>query len=269
VKTPTRILKKTALCGALLTAGSLWAFARQSPLASPTTRPSQATGLTSFEGREQPLRKYVPDSRSFQDEKYIAITDAGDGTVRMTLRYFPDWWDADRDKASKDRQRAEVKGLGPHQKTGQTFEYDTTWRTDPTFKGTGRFCHIFQLKATDGSDGPPLVTLSILSGVGNACVQYCTSKSGFHIARTFSWKPGDWTHVAIRIKTATDKTGEVLASVNGDPFKGVSDLAIYRPKSDDYRPKWGLYRGIDKDLPVGESWVEHKDISARQVQTNP
>ena len=62
--------------------------------------------------------------------------------------------------AEKDRQRAEVKGLGPHQKTNQTFEYSMQWRTNPEFVGINRFCHIFQLKATDGDNGAPLVRFS-------------------------------------------------------------------------------------------------------------
>ena len=122
----------------------------------------------------------------------------------MTLRYHAgDWWDSDRDKQDTSRQRAEVKGLGPHQKPGDTFEYGTTWRTNPEFKGTDRFCHVFQLKATDGDDGAPLVVLSILGEPGKAEVRYWSGDAkGFSKVREIAWKPDTWQTIRIRIKTS-------------------------------------------------------------------
>jgi hypothetical protein len=57
----------------------------------------------------------------------------------------------------------------------------------------------------------------------------------------------------------------VLVSVNGDDFQGAKAVALFRPDATDYRPKWGLYRGTTPKLPAGESWVEHKDASARKL----
>ncbi|HTQ30661.1 MAG TPA: hypothetical protein VMI53_05570, partial [Opitutaceae bacterium] len=104
-----------------------------------------AENLRSFEGIEEPELRYVIATGKFVYDPYLNITDAGAHTVRMTLRYNRDWWDSDRDRVDTTRQRAEVKGLGPHQKPGETFEYATTWRTDPDFHGSDRFCHVFQL----------------------------------------------------------------------------------------------------------------------------
>ena len=41
------------------------------------------------------------------------------------------------------------------------LEYSFDFRTDPTFQGTSNFCHIFQLKATNGDDSPLLATISL------------------------------------------------------------------------------------------------------------
>lgn len=252
-----------ALVGVLI----LGAAAKPTPLADEGGGTvHRATGVKSFEGMETPNIKWVVAENKYDKDDFVHIADAGENTVRMTLRYFPQWWDGDPATKSKDRQRAEVKGLGPHQKDGETFEYQTTWRADPDFKGGGRFCHIFQLKATDGDDGAPLVTMSILEGNRDACVHYWPGKSrGFKMVRAFHWKPGEWMTVAIRIKTSTKEDGEVMVSVNGDAFQGVQNVAVYRPQSDDYRPKWGLYRGISDNLPTGESWIEHKNVSARKL----
>ncbi|HUB66443.1 MAG TPA: heparin lyase I family protein [Candidatus Methylacidiphilales bacterium] len=226
-----------------------------------------ATSLKSFEGIEEPTIKYILDDDKFEQDDFVNITDQGNGVVRMTLRYRAgQWWDGDRDRKEKDRQRAEVKGLGPHQKLGDTFAYGTTWRTDPNFQGGDRFCHIFQLKALNGDNGAPLVTLSILPGLGNACVHYWSGNSkGFVMVRQFTWQPATWETVKIRIKTSKDADGFILVSVNGDDFKGVQNVSVYRPEGDEYRPKWGLYRGVDAKMPFGDDYIEHKNASAEKL----
>lgn len=218
-----------------------------------------AENLRSFEGIEEPELRYIIATGKFVYDPYVNITDAGDHTVRMTLRYNPGWWDSDRDRIDTTRQRAEVKGLGPHQKPGETFEYATTWRTDPDFRGSDRFCHVFQLKATDGDNGPPLVVLSVLDGVGHAGVRYWPGSSkDFIPVREFSFKPGDWQNVRIRIKTSEQADGEVMVSVDGDKFQGVTGVRVYRPEASDYRPKWGLYRGLTRGMALHDDWVEHR-----------
>jgi hypothetical protein len=225
-----------------------------------------ATNLAGFEGIEEPVVKYMTAQKKFVPDDFTNITDVAAGTVRMTLRYNAGWWDGDRDRHDTTRQRAEVKGIGPHQRPGETFEYATTWRTSTNFYGTGKFCHVFQLKAVNGEDGPPLVTLSILAGASNCCVHYWSGNArGFTNVRAFHWSPGVWENVRIRIKTSATRDGEILVSVNGDEFLGVTNVAVFRPDATEYRPKWGLYRGTDKNLPPGESYLEHRNASARKI----
>lgn len=236
---------------------------------TPALRADTAKKLKDFEGVEEPTLRYLVPTGKFVPDDYVNIRDAGEGTVRMTLRYHAgEWWDSDRANQDTSRQRAEVKGIGPHQKTGDTFEYGTTWRTNPEFKGTDRFCHVFQLKATDGDNGAPLVVLSIMKEPGRAEVRYCSGTAkGFTKVRALTWKPGEWQTIRVRIKTSPQAEGEILVSVNGDEFQGVNKVAIFRPDATGYRPKWGLYRGIDKDrsMAMGEDWVEHRNASAQKL----
>jgi len=222
-----------------------------------------SVGLKSFEGIEEPVVRYVVADGRAESDSFVNITDQGGGVVRMYLRYRDAWWDGDQSTNRRDRQRAEIKGLGPHQKDGETFEYGTTFRTDPAFRGWGRFCHIFQLKATDGSKGPPLVTLSIMPGTGAGALQFDSGRGGFRVARAFTWSPGEWETVRIRVKTTTHDDGELMLSVNGDEFQGVKGLPIFRPQSTEYRPKWGLYRGIVAGMH--DDWVEHKNAVAHKL----
>jgi hypothetical protein len=122
---------------------------------------------------------------------------------------------------------------------------------------------VFQLKAVDGDRKPPLVVLSVMEGQSRAAVRFCSGRSrGFRVAREFAWKPAAWQTVRIRVRTSAGDDGQVLASVDGDAFKGVTGVPVYRPDATRYRPKWGLYRGTGRDLRLGDDYVEHKDVSA-------
>jgi Polysaccharide lyase len=237
-----------------------------------TARSSQgaivsATSLSSFEGIEEPTVIYHPSTATFTADSYANIVDEGAGMFRYTLRYQPnlDYWDGDRATTNTDRQRAEVKGLGPHQETNQTFEYSFDWRTDSNFIGTTSFCHIFQLKATNGDDSPPLVTLSLSTNNTGRLQLWSGTAANSTVARTFSYADNVWEHADIIIHAATDNTGFVEASLNGDPFKGLFNLPVYRPDATDYRPKWGFYRGINSNLFVGTNYVEDRNVTAQAL----
>lgn len=213
---------------------------------------------------EEPLVKFFPVNGTFvaDAEDFANIVDLGGGTFRMLNRFNAEWWDGDRDTLNKDRQRAEVKGLGPHQRHGETFEYATTWRLNAGFRGTAGFCHLFQLKAINGDSGAPLVTLSIRGDVARV---EATSATARFVAREFPWKPGVWQTVRIRVTTSPGEDGALLVSVDGDAFAGREGVALARPAADAYRPKWGLYRRASVGAPMSDDHVEHKDVSARKL----
>lgn len=225
-------------------------------------RATTATGLSSFEAIEEPLVKYFPATGKFMPDDFVNITDLGDGTFRMAHRYNAEWWDGDRDTKNKDRQRAEVKGLGPHQFDGETFFYTTTWRTNPKFRGTAGFCHVFQLKATNGDAGAPLVTLSIH---GDRATVEANPVGEKIMAREFPWKPGVWQTVRLIIKTSRLANGVLLASVDGGPFQGRTGIELSRPEASEYRPKWGLYRKAVVRAPLGDDYVEHRAVRAQKL----
>lgn len=248
-----KILK---LCGGLAIAA----------LASSSALAVTASTLSSFGGREEPTVIYRVSSDSFANDSYVNITDRTGGRFRMELRYRKgDWWDGDRNTTSEDRQRAEVKVLGSRQLPNQTFDYQSTWRTNNSFlKGT-RFCHIFQVKGYGGGDiGAPLVTTSIDSNSA-ASVRYCSgTQSGLTAARTFGFTIGSTITVRIRLKVSTS-SGELRASVNGDSLAGKTNLPMYRPNAPEYQPKWGLYRGCDSNQPFGDNYLEHSAVSANRI----
>jgi hypothetical protein len=227
---------------------------------------SMATTLASFEGSEEPTVLYFPGSQSFRSDGFVNMTSPSAGLFHFELRYrykTDGWWDGDRDTTNDDRQRAEVKGLGVHQRNNQTFEYGTTWRTSRG--GAGKFWHVFQLKATDGDDAPPLVVNSIQSSSGAAFRYWPGDASNFIVARTYTFAVNTFTTIRIRVRTSISANGEVRGSVNGDALAGATNVAVYRPDATDYRPKWGSYRGVDTSDPYGDDFVEHRDVWAARV----
>jgi hypothetical protein len=225
-----------------------------------------AKGLSSFEGIEEPTVIYHPAKKTFTTgDTFVNIKEVAPGTIRFALRYDPGWWDGDRSTENRDRQRAEVKGLGPHQKAGETFKYSMEFRSNPEFVGTDRFCHIFQLKATDGDNGAPLVTLSLKEGRELGQLQLWSGRGGERAARQFKLQPGQWHRAEILITISDSEHGAVLASINGDALDGLRDVGVYRPQATDYRPKWGFYRGTARSIHVGEDWIEHRNIAAKKL----
>ena len=67
------------------------------------------SGLSGFEGKEEPTVLYFPGTNTFVNDSYTNIIDEGGGMIRSTLRNnYPTlgWWDGDRDTTNTDRQRA-------------------------------------------------------------------------------------------------------------------------------------------------------------------
>jgi hypothetical protein len=262
------------LCGMLVS--SVFAL----PQLSATT----ATSLSSFGGLEESAQKYFPSSNTFQSDSFANATDLGGGTFQMLLRYNSSgtmWWDGDRTTGNTDRQREEVKTLGAHQLIHQTFDYTTTWRTSSGFKGSGSFCHITQLKPVDGvegSSGAPMVVTSIGSGSSSANVRYASASFSpanvftAHLVRNITYTPNVFLAEKIRVTTTADgeNTGQVVVSLNGDAFQGVTNTEVCRPSSTEYYPKWGLYRGASTSSGFGPNdYIQHSNVTAGPSGSTP
>jgi len=230
--------------------------------------------LSDFDGIEEPQVIYHVSSNSFSNDSFVNITNVTTGTFQSLLRYSSSQWDGDRTTSNSDRGRAEVKTLGTHQTKGQTFDYTTTWRTNSAFKGSGRFCHITQLKSVDGaegSSGAPMITTSIGSGTSSAVVQYCSAEfSPTNVfspkpVRNITWSPANWTAEKIRVKATGDgeHNGQVLVSLNGDALQGVNNVEVCRPQSTEYYPKWGLYRKQETSSGFSANdYIQHSNVTA-------
>jgi hypothetical protein len=237
-------------------------FAALASLFTPMAFGTTAANLSSFEGQEEPTVRYLVPSGTFATgDTYDNMVDLSGGVMRFTLRFRKNqWWDGDRDTTATDRGRAEVKGLGAHQKVNDTYEYSMTWRSDANWVSSGSFCSIFQLKTTD--------TNSVMSNVKvdtNNTVKFENHSQNVNtVPRSWGFTKNSWQTVKLRIKISTS-SGIAQASVNGDSLKGVSGSANYWAGAADYRPKWGLYRKQTNDMSLGDNYVEMKSVSSNKI----
>ena len=222
---------------------------------------TSASSFSSFEGEEEPSVRIYADGSSASSDTYDNMTNPSSGVFRFVLRFNSTWWDGDRtDTSTRDRQRAEVKGLGARQYPNETYDYSQRWKT--TRGGSGSFWHVFQLKAVDGDNAAPLVVNSIKSGT-SAAVQYCPgTQSGFTLARSYTFSLNTSITTTTRIKVSSSGAGLVQASINGGSFSGPTNVSVYRPSATQYRPKWGSYRGVSSSSPYGTDTVEQSSISS-------
>jgi hypothetical protein len=241
--------------------GAIWAVGAMVWLGAPSLYATTATSMSSFEGEEEPTDIVHSDGSITTGDSFDNMTSPSSGVFRFYLRFSSSQWDGDRSTGNTDRQRAEVKGLGTHQKNGETFDYSETWKTNRG--GSGSFWHVFQLKATDGDNGAPIVVNSIQSGT-NAAVRYWPGSSAI-VARSYSFSLNTYTNLVMRIKTSTSANGEVRASINGDGFSGATGVVVSRSGTTDYRPKWGSYRGVSSSSPYGNDTIEHTNVTANKV----
>jgi hypothetical protein len=234
---------------------------------SPTTlRATTATSLSDFDGVEEPKVIYHVSSNSFTNDSYVNITTPSSGTFKFYLRYTSgSSWDGDRTTTSTDRQRAEVRALGTHQNTGETYEYKSTWKTNSSFVHGNHFCHVTQVKAADGDNSAPLIVVTLLSNTGGALQKCSGSDAGLSTVKSFTWAAGTSITTKIRIKPSTSGTGTAQLSVNGGSLSGSTNINLYRPSATSYWPKWGLYRGLDSSEPFGNDYVQHSSVSSTKI----
>jgi hypothetical protein len=234
-------------------------------LVAPMSFATTATSYSSFGGVEEPTVIYHPSSDSFTDDSYDNMTSPSSGVFHMELRFSSSSWDGDRATTSTDRQRAEVRQLSTRQKNGETYEYASTWKTSTGFKRGGHFTHVTQVKAADGDNAAPLVVVTILSNTSFALQKCSGSDGGLSSVATNGFSAGSSYATKVRLKTSTSSSGSLQFSINGGSLKGKTGIEMYRPSATAYHPKWGLYRGVDRNDSISTTWIEHKSVSSNKL----
>ncbi|KAA2244816.1 T9SS type A sorting domain-containing protein [Chitinophaga agrisoli] len=165
--------------------------------------------------------------------------------------------DNDRCTDADDRQRNEIKTFGPSPANlkgalNETVTYRWKFKLDAGFIPTSGFCHIHQIKAGDGDDGAPIITLTPRAGNPQKMqVIHSTGTggtSGEITSVNLSSFKGVWVEVYEKVKYAVNGSYEIVIKrvSDGVTLLSYSDNSInmWRDETTFCRPKWGIYRKL-------------------------
>ncbi|NLR67800.1 T9SS type A sorting domain-containing protein [Chitinophaga varians] len=166
--------------------------------------------------------------------------------------------DNDRCGPNTDRQRNEIKTFGPSPDNvkatyGETVTYRWKFKIDAGFIPTTSFCHLHQIKAGDGDDGAPLITLTPRAGSPQKLQVIYTPGSGDagggeKASAPLSSFKGNWVEVEEKITFSTTGSYKVIIKKISDGTTLLNysnnNIDMWRDGTTFCRPKWGIYRKL-------------------------
>lgn len=193
------------------------------------------------------------------------VTEVFDNTLNKFVFVFHSHHLLDNDRCTnEDRTRMEIKGgsgspADLQHTSGQTAHYRWKFRLDAGFKPSSRFTHIFQIKAIDGDDGAPLITITPRAGSPEKMqiIHSTGSESGgLGTVTQVDLAPfkGQWVEAYVKYKSSEGAAGtfEITLKRMSDGATLLSysnnSLDMWRTGASYNRPKWGVYRGKDAAL---------------------
>lgn len=188
--------------------------------------------------------------------------------------------DNDRCLAATDRQRNEIKTYDKSPDStlaslNETVKYTWKFKLDKDFKPSPNFTHIHQLKALDGDDDLPLITLTPrYKSSGNKLEVIHTGGTGKNTSLNYlatanlSDFLGEWVEVTeivtfsyegkyhINIKRLSDS--KVLLNYS------VDKIDLWRDGTTRCRPKWGIYRSLLSPTYLRDENIRFDDFSINE-----
>ena len=189
----------------------------------------------------------------------------------FTLHVTPD---NDRCNGATDRQRNEIKTYSPSPDSlkgqlNETVTYRWKFKLDAGFQPSPGFTHIHQIKAGDGNDGSPIITITPRAGnpeqleiihTGNS------SSSTLGKVKTVDLAPfkGTWVEVTEQLtyKTSGSYSITIKRIADGTTLLSYSNNSIdlWRDSTSFCRPKWGIYRSLNNVSYLRDEEVRFADF---------
>ena len=200
----------------------------------------------------------VPDCSHPAFGRHIA--EVYDSSLRCYVFAFYIHVTPDNDRCvAFDRQRNEIKTYGPSPDSlkgflGDTLMHSWKFKLDSGFQASPNFTHIHQIKAGDGDDGSPLITLTPRHGSPDKMqVIHTGSSSATNLGTVLSVPlapfKGAWvkaeehiiyqTHGSYSLTIRRMSDDSVLLSYSN------ANIDMWRDSTTFVRPKWGIYRSLD------------------------
>lgn len=170
-----------------------------------------------------------------------------------------------------DRQRTEIKTYGPSPDYLKGFYGDTVtfrwkFKLDAAFQPSPSFTHMHQIKAGDGDDSLPLVTLTAHAGKPNKFqLIHVDSRARTTILVDTALMPftGRWIGAYEQVAYGYLDDGGTYSATLTDLSSGRvlltytnANLDLWRSGTTFVRPKWGIYRGLDNPDALRDETVK-------------
>lgn len=173
-----------------------------------------------------------------------------------------------------DRQRCEIKTYGPSPDSlkgflGDQMIFRWKFKLDSGFQPSKSFTHIHQIKAGDGNDGAPIITITPRYGNPDQ-LQIIhtgdTKATSLGVVKQVDLAPfkGTWiqateeitfgTHGSYRLTLSKVSDGTVLLSYANN------DIDMWRRGTTFARPKWGIYRSLKDSTHLRDEKVLFADF---------
>ena len=204
------------------------------------------------------------------------ITEVMDDDLETYVFAFHILRDVDGDRCKddiNDRQRIEVKTYSPSPedriaREGEIHTYRWKFKLPEGFQPSSSFTHIFQIKASGGDDGMPIVTFTPRAGSPERLqVMYApdgpTGASEVAAANLSDFK-GEWVEAYVRTLNAESGRLEVSLTRLSDGQTLVAwsdnDIDMWRDGANLNRPKWGIYRSLNDIAMLRDETVWFNDF---------
>lgn len=199
------------------------------------------------------------------------ITQAFDKDLGKDVFVFHAHVNEDNDRCKKmDRQRTEIKTYGASGDhlvgtEGEKHTYTWLFKLDKDFQPTTSFTHIHQIKAIGGSDSMPILTFSPRKKKVNTFdVRYALLDT----AETLVSVPlepflGEWIVAEETIVYGEEGSLEITLSRKRDNKTLLTlnkQLNMWRSGATLVRPKWGIYRSLNKKEDLRDEQVRFADF---------
>ena len=182
--------------------------------------------------------------------------------------------DNDRCNGATDRQRNEIKTYGPSPDSlkatlDETVTYHWKFMLPVGFQPSPSFTHIHQIKAGDGDDGSPIITITPRYGNPDKLeIIHTAGSTGTTLGKVkvvdLAAFKGVWVEVTEKIKYATHGTYQVSINRISDGATLLSytnnNIDTWRSGTTFCRPKWGIYRSLNNKSYLRDEQVRFADF---------
>lgn len=211
------------------------------------------------------------------------ITEEWDDILQQYVFVFYIHAAIDNDRCTNfDRQRNEIKTYGPSPANlkgtqGEIHIYQWKFKIDSLFQPSPNFCHLFQIKASGGSDdGAPIITITPRYGSPDKLQIIFTPSSGGSGGGTVKEVPlapikGKWVQAYCRaLYSDQGKLQIILKLLDGTPILSYENqnIDMWRLNADFNRPKWGIYRSLNSPSYLRDEAVRFANFSITEGEIN-